>query len=92
MHPENRAGASVTIASAAYGGTDECCDPDSDCYATRDPWYTQAQMNRPMFDIVCGSQTSRLMTATGMSAAAATSDPPNPDGDGILGPSVTLCP
>ncbi len=78
-HPADRAGVNATIASAAYGGTDECCDPDSDYYTTRDSRYTHSQLNRPTFDIVWGSQTSQPPTATGMSAAAAISEPPNPD-------------
>ena len=51
-HPADHTGVNAMITSAAYGGTDECYDPDSDCYASRDPWYTQSQTNRPMFDIV----------------------------------------
>ncbi len=39
-HPAGCAGASAMITSAAYGRTDECCDPDSDYYASRNPWYT----------------------------------------------------
>ncbi len=49
-------------------------------------------MNRLTFDIVWGSQPSRPMTATGMSAAAGTSDPPNPDGDGYSGAQRHLVP
>ncbi len=75
-----RAGASAMSTRAAYGGTDECCDPEHDCYGSRDPWYTQSQTSRPTFDVVWGSQQSQLMTATGISAAA-TSDP---DRDGYL--------
>ncbi len=71
-----------TITSAAYEGTDECCDPDGHYYVSRDPWYTQSQTNRPTFDVMRGSQPSRPMTATEINAAAATSDP---DGDGYSG-------
>ena len=79
--PADHAGASATITHAAYGGMDECCDPEDDWYGSRDPWYMQSQMSRPTFDVVWGSQQSRPMTATGISAAA-TSDP---DGDGYSG-------
>ncbi len=51
--PADHAGASATITSAAYGGTGGCCDPGSDYYVSRDPWYTQSQSNRPIL-ISCG--------------------------------------
>ena len=94
-HPADRVGVSAAISGAAYGGTDECCDPDSNYYASRDPWYTQSQANRPTFDVVLGGQMSRPMTAMGMNAAAVTSEPPPPRIPmvmALLGPSVTLCP
>ena len=74
-NPAGRAGATVT--SATYIETDDCCEPEGDCYSSRDPWYTQSQTSRPMHDVVRGSQQSRLVTATGMSAAAAW----HPEGD-----------
>ena len=65
-----RAGASATVTHATYGETDDCCEPEDDCYSSRDPWYTQSQTIRPTYDVVWGSQQSRPVTATGMSAAA----------------------
>ncbi len=53
-HPVDRAGASAMITGAAYGRTEECCDPDSDYYASRDPWYMQSQSSRQTFDTVGG--------------------------------------
>ncbi len=32
--PAYRTGASATITHAAYGGTDECCDPEDDNYGS----------------------------------------------------------
>ena len=52
-YPVDLAGGSATISSAAYAGTDECCDPDSDYYVSRDPWYMPSQSNRHTFDVVC---------------------------------------
>ena len=46
IHPVDRTGASATITSAAYRRTDECCDPDSEYYATRDPWYMPSSASR----------------------------------------------
>ncbi len=69
--PMGRAGASATVTHATYGETDDCCEPEDDCYSSRDPWYTQSQTIRPTYDVVWGSQQSRPVTATGMSAAAA---------------------
>ncbi len=69
-HPVGRAGASATVTSATYGETDDCCEPEGECYSSRDPWYTQSQTSRPTYDVVWGSQQSRPMTDTGMSAAA----------------------
>ena len=56
---------------ATYEETEDCCEPEGDCYSSRDPWYTQSQTSRPTYDVVWGSQQSRPVTATGMSAAAA---------------------
>ncbi len=72
-----RAGASATVTRATYGETDECCEPEDDCYGSQDPWYTQSQTSRPRYDVVWGSQQPRPMTATGMSATAAL----NPEGN-----------
>ena len=69
-HPAGCAGASATVTHATYGETDDCCEPKGDCYSSQGPWYTQSQTGRPTYDVVWGSQQSRLMTATGMSAAA----------------------
>ena len=76
-HPTGRAGASATVTRATCGETDDCCEPEGDCYSSQGPWYTQSQMNRPTFDVVWGSHQSQPMTATGMSAAAAW----HPEGD-----------
>ena len=62
---------------ATYGETDDCCEPKGDCYSSQGRWYTQSQTSRPTYDVVWGSQQSRPMTATGMSAAAAW----HPEGD-----------
>ncbi len=69
-HSAGCAGASATVTRATYEETDDCCEPKGDCYISRDPWYTQSQTSRPTYDVVWGSQQSRPMTATGMSAAA----------------------
>ncbi len=76
-HPVGHAGASATVTRATCGETDDCCEPEGDCYSSQGPWYTQSQMNRPTFDVVWGSHQSQPMTATGMSAAAAW----HPEGD-----------
>ncbi len=69
--PVGRAGASATVTRTTYEETEDCCEPEGDCYSSRDLWYTQSQTSRPMYDVVWGSQQSRPWTATGMSAAAA---------------------
>ncbi len=76
-HPGGRAGASAAVTRATYEETEDCCEPEGDCYSSRDPWYTQSQSSRPTYDVVWGSQQSRPKTATGMSAAAAW----QPEGD-----------
>ncbi len=76
-HPARRVGASATVTRATYEETEDCCEPEGDCYSSRDPWYTQSQTSRPTYDVVWGSQQSRPKTATGMSAAAAW----HPEGD-----------
>ncbi len=70
-HPAGHAGASATVTRATYGVTEDCCEPEGDCYSSRDPWYTQSQTSRPTYDVVWGSQQTRPVTAMGMSAAAA---------------------
>ncbi len=70
-HPAGRSGASATVTRATYEETEDCYEPEGDCYNSRDPWYTQSQTSRSTYDVVWGSQQSRPMTATGMSAAAA---------------------
>ncbi len=70
-HPAGRPSASATMNRATYEETEDCCEREGDCYSSRDPWYTQSQTSRPMYDVVWGSQQSRPKTATGMSAAAA---------------------
>ena len=69
-HPAGRAGASATVSRATYGETADCCEPEDECYSSRDLWYTQSQTSRPTYDVVWDSKQSRPMTATGMSAAA----------------------
>ncbi len=76
-HPAERAGASATVTRSTYEETEDCCEPEGDCYSSRDPWYTQSQTSRPTYVVVWGSQQSRPKTATGMSAAAAW----HPEGD-----------
>ena len=58
-----------------YGWLRHC--PREICYSSQDLWYTQSQTGRPTYDVVWGSQQSRPVTATGMSAAAAW----HPEGD-----------
>ncbi len=69
-HPVGHAGPSATVTRATYEETEDCCEPEGDCYSSRDPWYTQSQTSRPTYDVVWGSQQSRPRTATGTSAAA----------------------
>ena len=69
-HPAGRASANATVTHAMYGEADDCCGPENDCYSSRDPWYMQLQTSRPTYDVVWGSQQSRPMMATGVSAAA----------------------
>ncbi len=76
-HPAGRASASATVTRATYEEAEDCCKLEGDCYSSRDPWYTQSQTSRPMYDVVWGSQQSRPVNATGMSAAAAW----QPEGD-----------
>ncbi len=76
-HPAGRSGASATVTHAPYEEAEDCCEPEGDCYRSRDPWYTQSQTSRPTYDVVWGSQQSRPVTAAGMSAAAAW----QPEGD-----------
>ncbi len=76
-HPAGRSGASATVNRATYEETEDCCEPEGYCYSSRNPWYTQSQTSWPTYDVVWGSQQSRPVTATGMSAAAAW----QPEGD-----------
>ncbi len=39
-HPAGRSGASATVTRATYEETEDCCEPEGDCYSSRDPWYT----------------------------------------------------
>ncbi len=47
---------------------------------SQEPWYTQTQTSRPTYNVVWGSQQFRLVTSTGLSAAAAW----HPEGDDYL--------
>ncbi len=76
-HPTGRAGASATVTRTTYKETEDCCEPEDECYSSRNPWYMQSQSSRPAYDVVWGSQQSRPKTATGMSAAATW----HPEGD-----------
>ncbi len=51
-HPAGRAGASATVTRATYEETEDCCEPEGDCYSSRDPWYTQSQTSRPTYNVV----------------------------------------
>ncbi len=70
-HPAGRAGASATVTRATYEEAEDCCEPEGDCYSSRDPWYTQSQTSRPTYDVMWGSQQSRPLAATGTSATTA---------------------
>ncbi len=54
-HPAGRSGASATVTRATYEESEDGCEPEGDCYSSRDLWYTQSQTSRPTYDVVWGS-------------------------------------
>ncbi len=75
-YPADHAGVSAAISSAVSSRAEDCYEPENDCYASRDPWYTQSQSNRLCLDAVRGNQMAVPMVIPVMSTTAAPVDPP----------------